>query len=331
MHGTSQSERFIFTVSTGRCGQASLANLLAIHAPYCYAAFEEPQVRPILPGPLRPIERRFRRRFVETHELLGRGRVLHAFDRGDQEFIDRIVARRLKLIRRTMERRRAHVYFDVSKFFARGLHAGFCKAIGRHALVNLVRDPVQNMRSYLNRNKNFFLDNNSPAAASNILRLEGISHSKGELYLWAWFEMNLRFHAMKSRPEVSAAVEIRTERLGDAAYMSRAWGSLGLDCARFEPQPALNTNVQNGFVETHVSFDDVRTFERFAERVPRELRDRISYLRGYDPWRSNGLSSATDAVGISAAAPNEPSLPTTRIHARRGHVNAAGFARGGPH
>jgi hypothetical protein len=149
MHGTSQSERFIFTVSTGRCGQASLANLLAIHAPYCYAAFEEPQVRPILPGPLRPIERHFRRRFVETHELLGRGRVLQAFDRGDQAFIDRIVARRLKLIRRTMERRRAHIYFDVSKFFARGLHAGFCKAIGRHALVNLVRDPVQNMRSYL--------------------------------------------------------------------------------------------------------------------------------------------------------------------------------------
>jgi hypothetical protein len=330
MHGTSQSERFIFTVSTGRCGQASLTNLLAIHVPRCYAAFEEPQLRSVLPGPLRPIERHFRRRFVETHELLGRGRVLQAFERGDQDFIDRIVARRLKLILRTMERRRVDVYFDVSKFFARGLHAGFCKVIGRYALVNLVRDPVQNMRSYLNRNKNFFLDNNSPAAKSNILCLEGTSHSKGELYLWAWFEMNLRFHAMKGRPEVSAAVEIRTERLGDAAYMSGARNALGLDCARFEPQPALNTNVQNGFVETRVSFDDVRTFERFAERVPRELRDRISYLRNYDPWRRNGLSPAADAAGISAAAPNEPSLRAVRVHSRRGHVDAAGLAWGGP-
>jgi hypothetical protein len=296
MRSASAAERFIFTVSTGRCGDASLAHLLDLHVFDCYPAFETPHIHRLLPGALGRYEHSFRRRFIETHELLGRGKVLRAFDDGDDAFIDRIVTRRLRMIRREMARRRARVYFDVSKFFARGLHVGFRKAVGQFALVNLVRDPVQNMRSYLNRDKNFMLDNSAPDAANNILRLDLSSAAKGELYLWAWCEMNLRFEAMCQEAAVTEAVEIGTDDLNDRARMEAVFRKLGLAHRPFEPQPPLNTNVQNGFPATRVSAADIRIFERFRERVPNRLLDRITYLRSYDPWARNNLAASMSEV-----------------------------------
>ena len=38
-----------------------------------------------------------------------------------------------------------------------------------------------NMRSFLNRNKNFFLDNDSPNSENNLLKLNVSELSKGEL------------------------------------------------------------------------------------------------------------------------------------------------------
>ena len=163
--------RYIFTVTTGRSGQSSLADLISKHVPGAYAAFEEPQCRPYLAkysGFLGTIERNFRRRFIETDELLGRGRVLSAFANGDEAFLDAVVAKRLKRIRASG----CAIYIDVSKFFARGLHRAFARAVGKFDLILLVRDPLKNMRSFLNRGKNFFLDNVSPDAPGNLLRLE---------------------------------------------------------------------------------------------------------------------------------------------------------------
>ena len=83
MADTGPQYQYIFTVTAGRSGQGTLTDLLRRHVPSCYPAFEEPAVYRRLPAVLGNYERRFRRRFVETHELLGRGRVLTAFDRGD--------------------------------------------------------------------------------------------------------------------------------------------------------------------------------------------------------------------------------------------------------
>ena len=98
------------------------------------------------------LENRFRRRFVETDELLGRGKVLTAFEENDQVFLDAIVAKRLKSI----NAEDSSIYFDVSKYFARGLHKAFARACPGIGLVLLVRDPISNLRSFLNRNKHFF-------------------------------------------------------------------------------------------------------------------------------------------------------------------------------
>src|SRR5581483_5102959 len=183
------AERFIFTVATGRCGQASFAEWVNRHVPAAYAAFEEPHARTRLPGALGDLERHFRRRFVETDELLGRGKVLDAFVRGDDAYIERVAAKRIAMAERWLAAAGKSIYVDVSKFYARGLHIGFARLVPRFGLVILLRDPIANMRSFLNRDKNFWKDNAPSDAARNQLRLDPSSLGKGELYLWAWCEM----------------------------------------------------------------------------------------------------------------------------------------------
>ncbi len=288
----SQPSHF-FTVVAGRSGQATLTEILRRHVPGCFPAFEAPSPSLLLPGRLGQWEHRFRRRFVETNELLGRGRVLDAFERGDVEYLEKIARKRLKMIRRDLARSVAHTYFDVSKFFARGLHVGFRRVLPEIGLLRLVRDPVANMRSFLNRSKNFRLDNSMPDAASNILQLDSRDMVSGELYLWAWCELYLRFDRMVDEGGVLRSAELRTEKLDDPAHVEAALRSLGLDFTPVTPVGHLNTNIGQGFRETQIDDDSVATFERFMTRMPGYMLDRISYLAGYDPGRmSTGHNSS---------------------------------------
>lgn len=279
-------DRFIFTASTGRCGEASFSDLINRDVPDTYAAFEEPHVTPRLPGVLGDLERHFRRRFVETDELLGRGRVLRAFAQGDDDFIERVVIRRLADIRRHMERAGKRIFFDVSKFFVRGLHVGYQRQLPRFSVVLLVRDPIVNMRSYLNRDKTFFKDSAPPDAPRNELRLDPADLEKGELYLWAWFETYLRFLRLQESPQVEASAEINTDDLNSVEAMSRHFKALGLACPHLRPAEVLNTNVQIGRPATAITSADRALFERFVSRLPSAQLERIGYLKAYQPAAS---------------------------------------------
>ena len=273
------TQRYIFTVTAGRSGQGSLTRLLMAHVADCYAAFEEPQAKVRLRGFPGDLERRFRRRFFETHELLGRGRVLAAYQSGDAAYLDRIVARRLEMI----EHLDVSIYVDVSKYFARGLHDAFARAVGDFGLIRLVRDPVLNMRSFLNRNKSFRLDNSAPDAPNNELPLDPGGFEPGEFYLWSWCEMYLRFERLVETYKVERAVEIRTEEINDSGTMARHFSALGLEHTPLTVAPPENTNRMLGHGETLITEADIRTFERFMSRLPATAIDRIGYLHGYDP------------------------------------------------
>ena len=65
---------YVYVVSAGRSGQASLSKILRQAYPNSYVAFEEPQIKYLLPRCLSWPERKFRRQFIETDELLGRGK-----------------------------------------------------------------------------------------------------------------------------------------------------------------------------------------------------------------------------------------------------------------
>lgn len=278
--------RHFFTVVAGRSGQATLTEILRRYVPGCYPAFEEPMPRVFLPGHFGRLEYRFRRRFIETHELLGRGKVLKAFEEGNYDYINRIVKRRLRIITSKMQRHRSDVYFDVSKFFARGLHRGFLNLIPQIGLLRLVRDPVANMRSFLNRSKEFRLDNSLPDARSNILRLRSHGMSAGELYLWAWCELYLRFEQMIQESGVTRWAELRTEHLDDPTQVEKAFRELGLEFLPIQPIGRINTNFEMGFQRTEVDRESIATFERFMTRLESNWIDKIRYFDGYDPSKN---------------------------------------------
>ncbi|MBT6116307.1 MAG: hypothetical protein HOH66_00390, partial [Rhodospirillaceae bacterium] len=212
--------RLICTAATGRCGEQSLSAFLRHHLPDALVLWEEPQIHPLLPSRLGDVEKRLRRRFVETHELLGRGRVLTAFDAGDDAALDAMARKRLAWLERQAAAAGASVCIDVSKFFIRGLHRPLTRLRPNMALIRLVRDPILNMRSYLNRDKDFALDNNDPASPRNELPMDS-AIGPAERYLWSWCEVYLRFDSLVREFGLGPAVEIRTEDLNDAAAMAR--------------------------------------------------------------------------------------------------------------
>lgn len=276
-------ERYIFTVATGRCGQASFTEWIERHVPDAHAAFEEPHARTRLPGALGDLERHFRRRFVETDELLGRGRVIEAFVSGNDTYIEHVAAKRMAMAERWCARGGKKIYVDVSKFFARGLHIGFQQRIPRFGLAILLRDPLLNMRSFLNRDKDFRKDNPPTDAARNELRLDPKMLAKGELYLWAWCEMYLRYLRLRDSGQVTHAVEIRTQDLDSAERVAAVFRALDLAHTPLTRVAAKNTNAEAGRGATKVTPDDLRTFERFMNRLPGDILDRIDYLKSYRP------------------------------------------------
>jgi hypothetical protein len=272
--------KYIFTITAGRSGQSTLKELLVSNIPESYVAFEEPSPHIFFKGVFGDLESKFRRKYIETNELLGRGKILAAYESNDFEYINKIAKKRLKSI----QKKDVSIYIDISKFFARGLHVGFLNnLVGKDiGLIRLVRDPLLNMRSFLNRNKRFSLDNNMPDANSNILKLDSRSMELGELYLWAWCEMYLRFDYLVKNEAISKAVEIRTEHLNDVVMMNKHLQRLGLEYEIKETIEAKNTNVQQGRPETIVSRHDVKLLESFLNRLSSEQLSRIKYFDDYN-------------------------------------------------
>lgn len=274
---------YYFTVTAGRCGQATFTELVTRSVPGVLALHEEPHVRPVLPRFLGDLERQFRRRFVETHELLGRGAVLDAFERGDSAALESFAARRLAWIDKQVRRRNAEVYVDVSKHFVRGMHRPIAKMRPDIGVIRLVRDPIVNMRSYGARGKNFRLDNASPGCRFNALVLDPETLSLSEMYLWAWCEVYLRFDRLVDEFELSPAVEVRTDDLNEPEVLAARFDALGLPHRDIPKIPPRNTNVSQGHGETVVRLEDIDLFERFRDRIPADVRNRIGYFDDYDP------------------------------------------------
>jgi len=277
-------ERYVLTATTGRSGGTSATAVINAAVPRAWSVLEYPDYRPTLRGRLGVWQRRLHRAFVETHELLGRGKVLDAFARGDDAYIEKVARQRFARLESDLAARDASTFVDISKFCARGLHRGIRRARPRFSLLLLVRDPLRNMRSFVNRRKNFYLDNNRPEGACNVLRMDAAELTLGELYLWIWFEIYLRFLDIASWPNVDHTAILRTEDLENPARWREALDQLALPHGDIVIEPPRNTNRAQGFGETQVTAADAELFEHFVRKVPPSTLRRIDYLDGYDPW-----------------------------------------------
>lgn len=272
--------RFIFTVTPGRSGQASLTELANRCGVGVKAAFEEPQIRPRLPGALGDLERHFRRRFIETHEILGRGDVLRAFASRDMQRLERFAMARLEWIKRFAAG--SDIFFDISKYFIRGLHRPLVRLTARPAIVFLVRDPIQNARSFVNRGKDFRLDNNAPSDKVNELPMPDDQSPMG-LYFWAWTEGYLRGLRLVEEEGLDKPIVIRTADLVNAPVMTRHFETLRIPVKDLVTVPAINTNESQGHGRTEVTPADVEAFERWREKVPAALWERLFFMHDYNP------------------------------------------------
>ena len=269
---------YIFTVTAGRSGQATLYDILQRYSQGCLSDFEAPRINTILPSFLGDIEKIIRRKFIETNELLGRGQIITAYDESKNSYIENIAKIRLSKIERQAIKTNAHTYFDISKFYARGLHIGFNKILDEFSLVLLVRDPLLNMKSFLNRNKDFFLDNSSPEGINNILKMNSKNFSKGEFYLWSWSEIFLRYIRMCHSKKVKKSVIIKNDDLRDSAKISKVFDYLNVNYKPIDKINIVNTNVELGLESTKVKKEDILVMKKFISRIPSKYLNDLKYM-----------------------------------------------------
>ena len=278
MSKNNEKQIFIFVVSAGRSGQSSFSQLLAQAYPKSYVAFEEPQICYILPNFLSRAERKFRRAFIETDELLGRGRVLNAFSQNDKSLLKYYGLKKFNWLRNKMIKQGVNICFEVNKHFLHGLHVGMESVISpNHQVVHLVRDPLLNMRSYLNRNKNFYLDNGAPDCEFNEIKLNPARLTKGQLYLHAWCECYLRANSFAAKHGINKHT-LLTQDLTDMKKMNGFFEKLCLPHEIIKPVKKTNTNEEKGFGETKLRDQDICEALNFIDMLPVETLAKLPLL-----------------------------------------------------
>jgi len=262
-------KNYIFTITTGRSGQMTLYDILVNYSLNCLSEFESPTLyKNLFSGKMGFLEKKFRRKFIDTDELLGRGKTLRAYEKSDAKFINEIVVKKLSRINKKLQKANSNIYFDVSKHFVRSLYVGFDNLLDNYSVVLLVRDPILNMRSFLNRKKNFFLDNSSPELSSNLLVMNTSGWRDGEYYLWLWVETILRFNKINSFRKVKNSVVIKSEDLDYKDRIEKILGKLEVPHKKIDNVKKLNTNFSKGYGNTKILTEDYYTLKKFVSQLP---------------------------------------------------------------
>ena len=278
--------RYLYTVFTGRAGGEQTTEIFEKSVSDCIARNEFPGYMPTLPGAFGTMQRQFHRKFIETDELLGRGNVIDAFVRGDSRYIEKVARLRFEMIWAEMRKMEAQIFIDVSKNISRGMHTVIDQIIPEYSVLLIVRDPIANMRSFLNRRKKFLLDNNMPDHSCNEFVIDSAGFEKGEFYLWMWCEIQLRYQKIISSTCVDKTAILRTEDINDSEKIKEVFEELQLSFQDITINPPKNTNIKAGYGPTKVCDSDIRLFEKFLKRIPHEIKQQIPYLNDYDPGQS---------------------------------------------
>lgn len=270
-------KNYIFTITNGRSGQATLYKYLKLYSIQCISAFEEPNIVPFFSGILSDIEKKIRRKYFETNELLGRGKVLEAYQQSNYEYIKKIAYLRFDKINDDASKVNATTYFDISKFYVRGLYKGFNSILENFSLVFLVRDPLSNMKSYINRNKNFFLDNSHPNSKNNILKIKE-ELIKQELYLWSWSETFLRYNEISKSKKIKKNIIIRTSDLKEKKKIKNFFDFFGIKYSALKSINKVNTNEEKGYSRTEIENKDILILKSFIKKIPKNYKNLILEL-----------------------------------------------------
>ena len=109
------------------------------------------------------------------------------------------------------------------------------------------------MKSFLNRHKNFFLDNNTPSSNRNLLKMNPERFQKGEYYLWSWAEIYLRYKKMKASKKVLYSEVLNTSDLNCVDKVSNLFKKINISFKPIKYIKKHNTNEENNFLKTSIN------------------------------------------------------------------------------
>ena len=145
---------------------------------------------------------------------------------------------------------------------------------------------MNNAKSFVNRHKEFRLDNLLPHEDSVILQMDGKYFSPYQLYLWQWCELELRALQFINAGKISRHYELYNSDLSDPAKICDMLDFFAVEhkpCDVTRSLQPSNTNIQNGFDHTVLTAQDFVDFEKFLDMLPAKFRNQLSSL---DEWHS---------------------------------------------
>ena len=290
--------QLIFTATLGRNGSQNLVDLFNRFGDGCVAEHEPPDL-PLrqfghLPffrkrgwfGPnsrVALIGRDFQRRYIVPDWQVGRGEALQWVERGDTAKLRGLAARKLRRIRRFESKGYAH-YLEAGPYFLRTYGHQIHELAPDLGLIKLTRDPLQNAKSFVNREKDISKTALAPDRPGNILRIKNWEKfSKLQMYIHLWLETELKFVAFVEQHAVLKVFEIKTQELSSANRVSEMFAYFGISHRPLPQLTPTNTAQEHGKRATRTTNQEVAEFKQLLEQVPPDLLDRIKYLNQYQP------------------------------------------------
>ena len=277
-------ENSIYTVCTGRCGQHSLGDFVNRFALNTLVEVEPPRLLYPNNAPFGNYLRDFQRKWIFTDEMLGRGKALQWYRDGDRDSLTRLSKLRLDRVERLFSKQKTQTYFEISKFLIRTYFEATQEIKPDIGILILKRDPMNNAKSFVNRRKDFRLDNQLPHEKNVILQMQGKKLSLYQLYLWQWSEIELRTRRFIKSRKISRYYELYNSDLNDPIKICDMLDFFAVEHQSRDVMRSLrpiNTNKDNGFDPTVLTTKDFMDFENFLDMIPPKFRYELGSL---DDW-----------------------------------------------
>ncbi len=270
----------IFTVSTGRSGQNTLSEYFNRYGKKCYAEVDPPHLIYKEHWLFGNFARIVQRKWIVTHEDLGRGEMLKWYDDDENSKLDKIVRKKIRRINKF----KCKYYIEMNKNFIRSYCDAVYKLHTDIGIINLFRNPMETARSYVNRNKNIALDGVMPNFKKACFKINIKRLTKYQLYLWQWVETELRFQRFIKDNGITKYYALRTEDLNDNKKLEELFRFFGIEFRdEIKIVRPYNTNVSQGKLKTVVKPQDIREFKTFLSMIPNEIMNKLEILQQYYP------------------------------------------------
>ena len=277
--------KLIFFAVAGRSGSNYLTYLFNKFGKNCFSECEAPDLIFKNNWVFGTLARNFQRKWIVTDEMLGRGKALewYELDRTHDK-LNKIALNKIKRIKHLQRRYKFQTYVETGKFFIKSQ----CDVMYNNEpdlnLIKLTRNPLLNAKSFVNRNKDFSLDNVPPHYKQNCLQLNTHTLSKYQLYLWNWFETELRYYRFIEKYNIQKYYDFKTENLSVKTEVEKLFKHFNINHEKMEFPKPINTNVSQGKPKTIITNAEVDQYLNFIDKIPDRLLKKIQYLNDFDPY-----------------------------------------------